>query len=32
MGDKQLNAKFDKGMNLMKQNLHGPFKNIQVAW
>ena len=28
MGDKLLNAKFDKDM---KQKLHGPFKNIQVA-
>ena len=32
MGDKWLNAKLDKSMNLMKQKLHGPFKNIQVAW
>jgi len=32
MDDKWLNAKFDKDMNLMKQKLHGPFKNIQVAW
>ena len=31
MGDKLLNAKFDKGMNSMKHKLHGPFKNIQVA-
>ena len=31
MGDKWLNAKFGKDMNSMKQNLHGPFKNIQVA-
>ena len=31
MGDKLLNAKFDKNINLMKK-LHGPFKNIQVAW
>ena len=31
MGDKWLNAKFDKDMNSMKQKLHGPFKNIQVA-
>ena len=31
MGDKWLNAKFDKYMNSMKQKLHGPFKNIQVA-
>ena len=23
-----LNANFDKDMNLMKQKLHGPFKNI----
>ena len=29
MGDKLLNAKFDKDMNSMK--LHGPFKNIQVV-
>ena len=27
-----LNANFDKDMNSMKQKLHGPFKNIQVAW
>ena len=32
MGDKWLNAKFNKDMNSMKQKLHGPFKNIQVAW
>ena len=31
MGDKWLNAKFDIDMNSMKQKLHGPFKNIQVA-
>ena len=31
MGDKWLNAKFDKNMNSMKQKLHGPFENIQVA-
>ena len=31
MGDKWLNAKFDKDMNSMKQKLHGPIKNIQVA-
>ena len=31
MGDKWLNAKFDKDMNSMKQKLHGPFKNIHVA-
>ena len=31
MDDKWLNAKFDKDMNSMKQKLHGPFKNIQVA-
>ena len=31
MGDKLLNAKFDKYMNSMKQKLRGPFKNIQVA-
>ena len=31
MCDKWLNAKFDKGMNSMKQKLHGPLKNIQVA-
>ena len=31
MGDKWLNAKFYKDMNSMKQKLHGPFKNIQVA-
>ena len=31
MGDKWLNAKFDKNINSMKQKLHGPFKNIQVA-
>ena len=31
MGDKWLNAKFDKSMILMKQKLHGPFKIIQVA-
>ena len=29
--DKWLNAKFDKDMNSIKQKLHGPFKNIQVA-
>ena len=27
-----LNANFDKDMNSMKQKLHGPFENIQVAW
>ena len=32
MGDKWLNAKFDKDMNSIKQKLHGPFKNIQVSW
>ena len=31
MGDKLLNEKFDKHMNSMKQKLHGPFKNVQVA-
>ena len=31
MGDKWLNAKFDKDMNSMKQKLHAPFKNFQVA-
>ena len=31
MGEKWLNAKFDKDMNSMKQKLQGPFKNIQVA-
>ena len=31
MGNKWLNAKFEKDMNSMKQKLHGPFKNIQVA-
>ena len=31
MGDKWLNAKFDKDMNSMKHKLHGPFKDIQVA-
>ena len=31
MDDKWLNAKFDKNMNSIKQKLHGPFKNIQVA-
>ena len=31
MGDKWLNAKFDKGMNSIEQKLHGAFKNIQVA-
>ena len=31
MGDKWLNAKFDKDTNSMKQKLHGSFKNIQVA-
>ena len=31
MGDKLLNAKFDKNMSSMKQKLRGPFKNIQVA-
>ena len=31
MGDKLLNAKFDKDINSMKQKLYGPFKNIQVA-
>ena len=32
MGNKWLNAKFDKDMNSMKQKLHKPFKKIQVAW
>ena len=31
MGDKWLNAKFDKDMNSMKQKFHWPFKNIKVA-
>ena len=31
MDNKWLNAKFDKDMNSMKQKLHVPFKNIQVA-
>ena len=31
MGDKWLNAKFDKDMNSMKQKLHGPFINTKVA-
>ena len=31
MVDKLLNAKFDKDMNLMEQNLLGPIKNFQVA-
>ena len=31
MGDKWISAKFGLGMNLMKQKLHEPFKNIQVA-
>ena len=31
MGDKRLNGKFDKDINSMKQKLHGPFKNVQVA-
>ena len=31
MGDKWLNAKFDKDTKSMKHKLHGPFKNIQVA-
>ena len=31
MGDKLLNAKFDKDINSMTQKLHGPFKNIQIA-
>ena len=31
MGDKWFNAKFDKNMNSMKQKIHGPFKNIEVA-
>ena len=31
MGDKLSNGKFDKDMNLMKQKLHRPFNNIQVA-
>ena len=31
MGDKWLNAKLYKDMNLMKQKLHEPLKNIQVA-
>ena len=31
MGDKLRNAKFDKDMNSMKQKLHGPLENIQVA-
>ena len=30
MGDKWLNANFDKNMNSMKQNLHGPFKNFKL--
>ena len=30
MGDKGLNAKFDKDMNSMKQKLHRPFKNIKL--
>ena len=32
MGYKWLNAKFDKDINSIKQKLHGPFKNVQVAW
>ena len=31
MGDKLLNAKFDKDINSLKQKSHGTFKNIQVA-
>ena len=31
MGDNWSNSKFDKYINSMKQKLHGPFKNIQVA-
>ena len=31
MDDKWLNAESDKDMNSMKQKLHQPFKNIQVA-
>ena len=31
MGDKWLNAKFDRYMNLMIQKLQGPFKSIPVA-
>ena len=31
MGDKWFIAKFDKVMSSIKQKLHGPFKNIQVA-
>ena len=30
MGDKCLNGKFDKYMNLMKQKLHGPFKGFKL--
>ena len=30
MGDKWLNAKFDKDMISIKQKLHGPFKNIKL--
>ena len=32
MGDNLLNANFDKDMYSIKHKLHGPFKNIQVAW
>ena len=32
MGDKWLNAKFSKDINSITQKLHGPFKNVQVAW
>ena len=31
MGDKLLSAKFVKDMNSIKQKLHKPFKNVQVA-
>ena len=31
MSDKLSNATFDKDMNLVKQKLNEPFKNIQVA-
>ena len=31
MGDKLFNAKFDKYFNSIKQKLHGPFKDIQIA-
>ena len=30
MGNKWLNAKFDKDMNSTKHKLHGAFKNFQV--